>query len=160
MVRIQDDPHLDRTGKLMLIHEETFFTTIGCMDGRCQEAVTLYGQDRFGVQYPDTITEAGLVGLLAKENPDQTLLNSLKNKIDISLKHHHSKEILIFGHEDCAGNPVDDAKHREDILASVLVIRRLINDPSVSVVPLFVARSLDNDLSDWTAEEINESNTD
>ncbi len=133
---------------------ETFFTIIGCMDGRCQEAVSLFGQDRFGAVYPDTITEAGLVGFLSKEPVDKTLLESLKKKIDISLKHHRSKGILVFGHEDCAGNPVADEKHKEDVLAAVSLIRTLVDSEAVVVIPLFVKRSIDNDLSDWTTEEI------
>lgn len=54
--------------------ETFFFTLIDCMDGRCMEVVTLFGQERFGAKYPDTITEAGLIGLCAKEEVDQALL--------------------------------------------------------------------------------------
>lgn len=129
------------------------------MDGRCQEAVSLFGQERFGAVYPDTITEAGLVGILAKDNIDQNFLKDLKKKIDISLAHHHSKGILVFGHEECAGNPVDDEKHKEDVLAAAEVIRSLVDDSSIPIIPLFVARSLDNHLSDWTAQEIDQSDS-
>ncbi|MBI2036719.1 hypothetical protein HYT17_03760 [Candidatus Microgenomates bacterium] len=134
---------------------ETFFTIIGCMDGRCQEAVSLFGQDRFGAVYPDTITEAGLVGFFNKEPIDQQLLTSLKKKIDISLKHHHSKGILVFGHQECAASDaVDEEKHKQDVLAAAEVIKTLVDNEAVAVIPLFVKRSIDNDLSDWTAEEI------
>lgn len=138
----------------MLQANETFFTIIGCMDGRCQEAVALFGQERFGAVYPDTITEAGLVGQLSKEPIDQQLLASLKKKIDISFKHHHSKGILVFGHEDCAGNPVPDDKHKQDVLAAVSVIRTLVDNPEIPIVPLFVTLTPHNDLSDRTAQEI------
>lgn len=53
--------------------EEIFFTIVGCMDGRCQEAVAAFGRETFHAQFPDTITEAGLVGLLAKEPIDEDL---------------------------------------------------------------------------------------
>ncbi len=124
------------------------------MDGRCQEAVALFGQDRFGAMYPDTITEAGLVGQLSQEPLDQQLLISLKKKIDISLKHHHSKGILVFGHQECAGNPVEDSKHKEDVLAVAEVVRTLVDNAEIPIVPLFVSRTLENDLSDWVVEEI------
>lgn len=138
----------------MLQAVETFFTVIGCMDGRCMEAVTLYGQERFGVQYPDTITEAGLVGLLAQKDIDQNLLAGLKKKIDISLKNHHSKGILVFGHAECAGNPVADNLHKEDVLRAADVVRSLIDNTAIPIIPLFITRSLDNDLSDWEAHAL------
>lgn len=150
MVRFHPDPPMSQ-------ESEAFFTIIGCMDGRCQEAVSLFGQDHFGAMYPDAITEAGLVGSLAKENVDQQLLSSLKKKIDISLKHHHSKGILVFGHQECAASDtVDDTEHKQDVLAAATVIRTLVDDPLIVIIPLFVVRSPDSDLSDWTAEEIHQ----
>lgn len=134
---------------------ETFFTMIGCMDGRCQEAVTLFGQERFGAKYPDTITEAGFVNILAKDNIDQAFLGGgLKKKIDISLKLHHSKGILVFGHSDCAANPVDDEEHKQHVLKSVEIIRTLIDNKEMKIIPLFIQRNIDHDLGDWVAEEI------
>ena len=60
---------------------ETFFTSVGCMDGRVQAPIETYGQNRYHVLFPDTITEAGLVGVLAN-NPSADLLESIKKKID------------------------------------------------------------------------------
>lgn len=137
----------------MVYSGETFFTIIGCMDGRCQEAVALFGQERFGAQYPDTITEAGLVGLLAKEKIDPYLFEAVKKKIDISLGNHHSKGILVFGHQECAGNPVNDEKHKEDILKAAMIVRS-VADPAIPVIPLFVTRNQDNDLLDWEAHAL------
>jgi carbonic anhydrase len=131
---------------------ETFFTTVGCMDGRVQEAVADFGREKFGVEYPDTITEAGLVGKLAQENTDQGLIDSIKNKLDISLEKHHSKGIIVHGHQECAGNPVEDEKHINDIRKSVKVIQSVINS-SVSVVGVFVKRS-SQDPSKWEIEEV------
>ena len=118
---------------------ETFFTTIGCMDGRCQGAVDAYGRDRFDAEYPDTITEAGLVGLLA-HNPSEAFLNNLKNKILISLEKHTSKGIVVDGHAECAGNPVDDATHKENVRNAVKIISAMI-DNRVPVVGVYVSRS-------------------
>ena len=138
----------------MLQASETFFTVIGCMDGRCQEAVVLFGQDRFAAQYPDTITEAGLVGLLAEKDVDPQLLAAIKKKIDISLKLHHSKGILVYGHAECAGNPVADNIHKEDVSRAVDIVKSLVGHASIPVIPLFVERSMDNDLADWEAHQI------
>jgi len=60
---------------------QAFFTAVGCMDGRVQEPVLAFGQQKFGAKYADTITEAGLVGLLAKKNIDRALLDSIRKKI-------------------------------------------------------------------------------
>ena len=145
---------------------ETFFTTVGCMDGRAQALVAEYGRKKFGAKYPDTITEAGLVGKLArlqlpsqsdggqaKEEADQGLLDSIKNKLSISLEKHHSKGIIVHGHQECAASDaVEDEKHKDNIRKSVQVIQSLINS-SVSVVGVFVKRS-SGESSKWEIEEV------
>ncbi len=131
---------------------ETFFTVMGCMDGRCQQKVAEYGRQKFGATYPDTITEAGLVGLLA-HNPSNELLDSLKKKIMISLGKHHSKGIVIDGHAECAGNPVSDEQHKDDVRASVALIQSMIG-ASVPVLGVFVKRGADNQ---WVVEDVPET---
>ena len=136
----------------MLKANEKFFTTIGCMDGRAQEVVAEFGRRKFGGQYPDTITEAGLAGKLASEEQDQILLYSIKNKLDISLEKHHSKGIIVHGHQECLGNPVEDVRHKDDIRKSVEKIKSLINS-SVPVVGVFVRRSSSDPII-WEIEEV------
>ena len=118
---------------------ETFFTSVGCMDGRVQESILHYGQKKFGVKYADTITEAGLVGLLAN-NADQILLNSIEKKILISVEKHHSKGIVVHGHQECAGNPVEDDLHKEDVLKAVKTIGTLIQK-DIQIIPVFITRN-------------------
>ncbi len=132
---------------------ETFFTTLGCMDGRVQEPVAEFGRRKFGAEFPDTITEAGLVGKLAEESVDPNLLEPLRFKIvDISLEKHHSKGIIVHGHQECLGNPVEDVRHKDDIRKSVEKIKSLINS-SVPVVGVFVKRFI-NDPRVWEIEEL------
>lgn len=128
---------------------ETFFTTVGCMDGRVQEPISKFGQEKFGAKYPDTITEAGLVGILVN-NPSQEFLSNLKKKLDISIRIHHSRGVVVHGHQDCAGNPVDDESHKEDVWKSVRAIQNLINS-SIPVIGVFV-RQRENE--DWRVEEL------
>ena len=135
----------------MLHVDETFFTRVGCMDGRVQIPLRIYGQKKFGAQYPDTITEAGKVGILA-HNPTPEFLQSLKVKLDISINKHNSKGILVHGHGECAGNQVDDNVHREDIRNSVQVIKQMINN-KVQVLGVFVKRLADNP-KEWIVEEL------
>lgn len=128
---------------------ETFFTSIGCMDGRVQEPIIEYGKNRYGVKYPDTITEAGLVGLIGIENPDKQLLEEIKKKVLISVAKHGSKGIVVHGHEDCAGNPVDDTLHKEQTMAAASLVRSFVNE-DIEVMPVFVVRKEGN----WVVEEL------
>lgn len=131
--------------------DETFFTRVGCMDGRVQTPVRIFGQKKIGAEYPDTITEAGKVGILA-HNPSPDFLAGLKAKLDVSIDKHHSKGILVHGHQECAGNPVDDKIHREDVRKSVEVVKQLTNN-KVPVIGVFVKRS-GVDPNIWEVEEL------
>ena len=126
---------------------ETFFTSIGCMDGRVQYPVAEYGKKRYGVLYPDTITEAGMVGLLAN-NPSRELLDSVKQKVLISVEKHHSKGIVVHGHQNCAGNPVEDELHKQHVLKAAREIREMA--PDLEVMPVFVIKKD----RDWIVEEL------
>lgn len=126
---------------------ETFFTSVGCMDGRVQDPVAEYGRARFGVLYADTVTEAGLVGLLS-QNPSGELLESIKKKVLISVEKHHSKGIVVHGHQECAGNPVEDEVHKQNVLKAAEVIRSMA--PNLEVKPAFVVKENGN----WKVEEV------
>jgi len=76
------------------------------MDGRVQRPVNEWVRKKFGVDYVDTITEPGPNKILA-ENQDISRINSIRERVDISVNKHHSNNIVIVGHYDCAGNPVD-----------------------------------------------------
>jgi len=117
-----------------------------------QEVVAEFGRRKFGADYPDTITEAGLVGRLAEDEQNQGLLDSIKNKLSISLEKHHSKGIIVHGHQECTGNPVSDDEQKDDIRKSVQKIQSVINS-SVPVVGVFVKRS-SQDASKWEIEEV------
>lgn len=129
---------------------ETFFVAVGCMDGRVQSVIAKIGQELFEAIYPDTITEAGLVGQLAKADLPESLLSSLKFKIvDVSLHKHGAKGVIVHGHSECAGNPVSDKKHIEDIKASVGVIKKIADD--AQVVGVFVSRDI-SDPNRWVTQ--------
>jgi hypothetical protein len=126
---------------------ETFFTSIGCMDGRVQDVAAEFGRKKWGAQYPDTITEAGLVGDMAG-NPSSELLDAIKKKVLISVEKHHSRGILVHGHQKCAGNPIDDDLHKKQTLKSTEIISSMA--PNIEVVPLFIIHTE----SGWEATEL------
>lgn len=126
---------------------ETFFTSIGCMDGRALRPVRKFGKNKFGVWYVDTITEAGLVGQIA-DGGNPALIEAIKKKLLISIEKHHSKGVIVHGHQDCAGNPVPDKKHKEDILKTAEIIRSFVPE-EIPVIPAFVVKN-----KDWEALEL------
>lgn len=131
---------------------ETFFTAVGCMDGRVQDVVAKFGRERFGALYPDTITEAGIVGQLAGEKVSGDLLHSLQFKVvAVSVGKHLSRGVVVHGHAECAGNPVSDEKQHDDIRKSVKVIKSMVG--TLPVVGIFIHRSTENS-SQWVAEEV------
>jgi carbonic anhydrase len=128
---------------------DTFFTSVGCMDGRVQEPIAEFGKKRYGVKFPDTITEAGLVGKYTEAGNDSDLGRSIKFKvIDVSVGKHHSKGIIVHGHQGCAGNPIDDETHKKQVLKSAQLMKDL--NPSVEVLPAFVNLVDGN----WEVEEL------
>lgn len=121
------------------------------MDGRCQEAVAEFGRKKFGAKYADTITQPGMVGILANGSTD-AFLAELKKEIDISITRHNSKGIIVDGHEECAGDPVDNATHKDHIRKTIAKVIILVNGRA-PVVGTFVRRS-PQDPNKWEAEEL------
>ncbi|MDP6542801.1 MAG: hypothetical protein QGH60_02355 [Phycisphaerae bacterium] len=92
------------------------------MDGRVQLPVIAFLTQRFAVEYVDMITEPGPNRILGRQTSD-TLIESILDKIRISVEHHHSVGIAIAGHHDCAGNPAEKAEQLADTIAAVEYIR-------------------------------------
>ncbi len=116
----------------------TFFTSIGCMDGRVQKIIAEFGQKKFDAEYPDTITDAGLVGKLSRTKKGDDFYESIKSKLLISLEKHNSKGIVVHGHAECAGNPVDEKQHVLDIKKTADVLSKMVGN-KIEIIPVFVS---------------------
>ena len=81
-----------------------FCTVVNCMDGRVQLPVIRYLQDRFNVEYVDSVTEPG-PNLLLAERTHEDMVQSILRRIRISVEKHSSVAIALAGHHECAGNP-------------------------------------------------------
>lgn len=132
---------------------DTFATAVGCMDGRVQDPVAQFARKRWGVKYVDAITEAGLVKHFAKQHEEHPHTPHIRETIrikvvDVSVLKHHSKGIVVHGHQECAGNPVPDEKQKNDILEAANVIREL--EHGVEVIPVFVHKNH----GDWEVLEL------
>jgi len=92
----------------------SFATCLCCIDGRVQLPVIYWIKENYGVEYVDMITEAGIDGKLSGDY--NKYIDSLHDKIEISVFMHKTNFMFIVGHHDCLGNPVDDDTHRKQIL--------------------------------------------
>ena len=81
-----------------------FCTVINCIDGRVQLPVISFLQKRFDVEYVDSITEAG-PNLILSEQKNTVSIQSILERLRISIENHNSVGIAIAGHHDCSGNP-------------------------------------------------------
>jgi len=72
------------------------------------------------VDYVDAITEPGPDKILAEGS--DTLVESIKNRVMISVNKHGSQNVIVVSHHDCAGNPVSKKEHLEQLKKSVDVI--------------------------------------
>ncbi len=81
-----------------------FACAINCMDGRVQDAVKNYIVKNYGVDYVDMVTEPGPNKILA-EDSNAPIVENIKKRVEVSVKHHGSNVVAIVGHFGCAGNP-------------------------------------------------------
>ncbi len=109
----------------------TFCTSIHCMDGRIQEPIIRQVKKEYSIDYVDTVTEPGPCKVLA-ENRDKLRVESILNRVNISVHKHGSKLILISGHYDCAGNPEGENTQREQVKKSIELLRN--HYPGIDVI--------------------------
>jgi len=122
----------------------SFCTVINCMDGRTQIPVIEFARERFGAEYADTITEPGPNGILAGRE-DPVKVQSILDRIDISVDKHGSSGIVIVGHHDCAGNPTAKDQQLQHLEQAVAFLRD--SYPQVEVVSVWVNE-------DWCVEVV------
>jgi len=91
------------------------------MDGRAQKPVTEYLQKNFSVDYVDMITEPGPCKILS-EGHDTTIIESIKKRVEISVKKHGAQIIAVVAHYACAGNPVNDDAQQQQLQKAIDVI--------------------------------------
>ncbi|MFA5033265.1 MAG: carbonic anhydrase [bacterium] len=127
------------------MENKTFATAINCMDGRMQVPVVKWIKSEFPIDFVDMITEPGPNKILA-ENTDTHMIESIKKRVGISVHKHHSKLIVITGHYDCAGNPVEEEIQKAQILEAIKVMK--LWGFEVEIIGLWVDKN-------WEAHKIN-----
>ena len=111
---------------------ETRATCLNCMDGRVQLPVINWIKANYPVDFVDVITEAGMDGVLAKQEDITEILRSIK----VSVVLNHSTRLFVIGHYDCRGNPVEKDIHQEEIVNAVKRLKPLW--PAQEVMGLWV----------------------
>lgn len=112
-----------------------FCTAINCMDGRIQLAVIRYLQRRFDVEYVDSITEAG-PNLILSERKNTAAIQSIFQRLKISIANHNSVGIAIVSHHDCAGNPAPPDEQIVQLQKAIQFVRRQYE--SMEIIGLWV----------------------
>ena len=112
-----------------------FCTSIHCMDGRIQEPIINFLKEHYNVEYVDTITEPGPCKILA-ENNNKVLVNSIIERVEISIHKHKSKLIAISGHHDCTGNPCNKEMQKNQIKKSIKYCKDIY--PNIETIGLWI----------------------
>jgi hypothetical protein len=123
----------------MMSEALAFGTVINCMDGRVQIPVIEWMKKEYDLDAVDSITVPG-PDLVLSRGDDR----ALKEMAAISVKEHGSRVIAVCGHYDCAGNPADEAVHREHIRKAVERVSGWYDE--AAVIGLWIDR-------DWTVEK-------
>jgi carbonic anhydrase len=108
----------------------TFATALCCIDGRVQGPLADFVRTRFGVDYVDTVTRAGLVGRLD---------SGVEADLTISIEAHQSQGIVVSGHAGCAGYSGEESAQREACRAAAARLGELWGE--MEIVPVWVALS-------------------
>ncbi|MFV1950856.1 MAG: carbonic anhydrase [Nitrospinota bacterium] len=124
-----------------------FCTVINCIDGRVQLPVISYLQKRFNVKYVDSITEAG-PNLILSEQKNTVSIQSILERLRISIENHNSVGVAIIGHHDCAGNPAPQDDQIMHIQKAIQLLRQQYK--SIEIIGLWV----DNN---WKVHEVIEN---
>lgn len=114
------------------------------MDGRVQEPVINFLKKRFNAEYVDSITEAG-PNLILSENRETVLIESILDKLNISVEKHGSAGIAVAGHYDCAGNPSSQNEQALHIKKSIQFLKQNYKD--IEIIGLWVDK-------DWRVHEL------
>jgi hypothetical protein len=100
-----------------IMRENSFATSLSCIDGRVQLPMISWIKDRYSVDFVDTITAPGIDKVIFDDD-----VESIKKSLMISISNHKSSHVVISGHFGCAGNPVSDEDHFTHIKKSVEII--------------------------------------
>lgn len=124
-------------------HGTGFAVAVTCIDGRIQSAVSESVIRTHGVRYVDMVTVPGIDGALLDSAAAR---RQVRDAVAVSVDAHASHVAVVAGHTDCAGHPVDEATHAQDIgraadwlrseFPGLIVLGELVDTPSGRLRPV------------------------
>ena len=121
-----------------------FCTSVHCMDGRIQKPIIDHILTNYPHIYVDTITEPGPNKILS-DGTDNNKIDSILERIYISVNEHGSNTLFVSGHFSCAGNPVEKEIQIKQIKQSIdFLVRKF---PQLKYLPIWIDE-------DWTIHEL------
>jgi carbonic anhydrase len=96
---------------------DAFATAITCIDGRIQQPVNDWVKLLMNVRYVDLITEPGPDKALSEGSLE--IRNDVLRKVWFSIRHHHSKVVVLVGHDSCAANSASREEHIQQTIEGV-----------------------------------------
>lgn len=114
--------------------EGTFVTALNCMDGRVQRPVFDWMAQTYDATYVDMVTEAGPNKVLTEGSEE--IVQSMREKLEVSLNVHGSKVLATVGHHGCAGYSADKEEKVAKIKDNVALLKRWY--PETDVIGLYV----------------------
>ena len=109
----------------------TFATSIQCMDGRVQLPLISYIMDAEQVDYVDVITEPGPCKILSEQS-DAIRIQTILERLEISVTSHESEVIYISGHYDCTANAVTKEVQIQQVEESIHWLRNKFRSIRIS----------------------------
>jgi hypothetical protein len=106
----------------------SFATAINCIDGRVQLPVIAWLRAQYDIEYVDMVTELGPDAILSKGD-DMLSYSSIKKRVELSVKQHDSKLVVVSSHYDCSANSRD----REKIFKQVILAVRNVESWNLGV---------------------------
>ena len=120
------------------------------MGARVELPVIRYLVKRFNVEYVDSITEAG-PNLILSQRQNNASVQSILERLKISVEHHDSVGIAIVGHCDCAGNPAPQDDQIVHTQKAIRFVRQQYE--STEIIGLWVDEN-------WEVHEITDGKAD
>lgn len=102
---------------------ETFATAICCGDGRTHRVLEIWAEKRLGSTpvYLDKATKPGCDKFFT-DSIDNTI-SAIRHDVEIYVRAHSARIVIVAGHQHCAGNPVSKEEHCDSIRAGVKLVR-------------------------------------
>ena len=122
-----------------------FAVAINCIDGRVQLPVIEWLKENYRVDFVDIVTEPA-PDLILSTIEDDVKIESIRSRVELSIKKHDTRIVAVVGHHDCAGNPVDEKKHIKHISGAIKIVESW--GYNVKVIGLWVD-------AEWTIKIIN-----